>query len=185
MGVLINLEPLRAGMGGYFPLLLVIFIWWVFSRGVGKNGSDPEGQGANRSPRQRVPPQSSNSAEGITPLNVLRQMFFGGLEMPPPQSQPPAAFVVPDFGDDRPDDSQEMPDWQAGLSSPQAVAEMIVQAAPLREEELGPPIPIVRPQSEPRVKRRALVQARTTTRRELQRAIIWSEIIALPLSLRE
>jgi hypothetical protein len=186
MSALSVVEPLRAGIGGYFPLLVVAFIWWLSSRSRGSSVfCRPRGeQPPAPAPRQTRPDEGSGSDDEVTevtPLNVLRQMLFGGMEMPPGRPQAPVLPLGDDFGGD----FREADDWRTAPPPAPATAEWVVPAAPLPEEER--PVAVIKvapPAEQPKAKRNALVMARTP-RRELQRAVAWSEVLGPPVGLRD
>lgn len=185
MSATAGLEPLRAGVGDYLPLLVFFVIWWVSQRRARKNRSRQEGQGQAALSGPSRPPEATDGVEGITPMDVLRQMLFGGLEMPPmPAPQPPPAVepVPANSGEPR----RTTPGWQAAPPPPLPLAERVVTAPLPNEAARGTPARRVSPPAEsaPRAEKTALVQAHIP-RRELQRALAWSEVLAPPVGLRD
>jgi hypothetical protein len=175
------LAPLRAGLEDYLPLLIMFVIWWVSSRR-GKSNPPPT-EGPDQAPSSAPRPGSTAAAtEEITPIAVLRQMLFGGLEFPnlpanqlPPESQRPA-----EFGNAY---RQESDEHHEPPSPPPA--KRVVAATPARAEIKPRPVaPTVTPPVGPHRERLSLVQARIP-RRELQRAVAWSEVLAPPVGLRD
>lgn len=181
MSAVIGAEPLRAGIEDFLPLLVFFFIWWVSSRRASNRRPPLGGQSSRQSPHR----QESNSAEEISPGDVLRQMLFGGMEMPPmPPLQEPqdeAAFPSP-FGE--PYQTIRSENNNQPLAS--SLAERVLATPPQQEEVQMPTMSHASPPQAilPKPLRPAFTLDKHTLF-ELQRAIIWSEILATPLSLRD
>ncbi len=174
------LAPLRAGFEDYLPLLIMFVIWWASSRR-GKSNPPPT-EGADQAPSAPRPGSTAAATEEITPMAVLRQMLFGGLEFPnlPDNQLPPASQRPAEFGNAY---RAEIDGHPEPPSPPPA--KRVVAATPARTEiKQRPVVPAVAPLAGPHPERHSLVQARTP-RRELQRAVAWSELLAPPVSLRD
>lgn len=174
MGALMAGEPLRAGVEDLLPLVLFVVLWWVSSRREKKRRLEqekaPEAAAAARS-GQPLPPAAG---ERVDPLQLIQQMLFGGMELPPlplepPATPPPIADAPAALGGEN--ERRSKPPIRPAAPLPEWVRE---PRPALKPVATAPPPP--GPGSRPRPR---------ASRRELQQAIVWSEILAPPVSLRD
>lgn len=185
MSLAIGLEPFRAGIEDFFPLLVFGFIWWISARRARKNRRNQAGQGAARSPRPAGASKAINGAEEVDPFEVIRQMLFGEIELPPmsaPQPTQPETFSMEDFSGAPPG----VAEWKVENLPPLSPSEKVVLSVLLREEVMNGHASkvssVVVAQSEPG---RPALHLSQTSRRELRRAVLWAEVLAPPVALRD
>ncbi|MBA3014335.1 MAG: hypothetical protein KKD63_00400 [Proteobacteria bacterium] len=186
MSAVVDVEPLRAGVEDFLPLLVFIVIWWVSSRRGRKKSQRLNGRETVRSSGASGVPEGPNGAVEVSPLEVLWQMVFGGLEMSPMPAPQPSPPVVP-LPAESEDVWREVPDWSEGAPPFSATAVMVdFDTSP--PEKVKIPLParkvVSSPPVEPILDRTPLVLARIPLR-ELQRAVAWSEVLASPVGLRD
>lgn len=185
MGALMGAAPWRAGVEDLLPLLVFVVIWWVSSRREQKRRRQGEKTPPPWSTDRTGQPAAAKGAQGVDPMELLRQMLFGGMELPPLPMEPPLPEAPADSGDQLA--AAREGEVRGGSSPPLTVPMEAVKATPRPEWVREPTRPAVKPAGAVAVptrpaKGQALV---LPSRRELQRAVIWSEILAPPVSLRE
>lgn len=183
------MTPVLSGFEDLLPLLIFLGLWWMTSRKKKQPPAPPP-----------VPPKGKASqptlAEGdqpINPLDVLRQMLLGDMETPRPMERKPR-LQQPDepMADEYVDRFDRHEEW-AGVS----VAEPVTRKqepvpGQIREEKrealarriAAPSKPeqtiLLRQPPAPRFH-----AVRHMSRRNLRKAVIWSEILAPPVGMRE
>ncbi|MDD5759319.1 MAG: hypothetical protein PHI06_09570 [Desulfobulbaceae bacterium] len=171
-------EPLRAGVKEFLPLLFFFFLWWIASRKVSKRMPPLPGEEGGQSHRQE-----ENGMGAITPGAVLRQMLFGGMEMPTIRSPEIADEVLDESNKSSRTKKNARP--QPATLSKQVLKESVdlpPQQELIRTPRAGKvsPLPAIQPKPA-----RPLFSLAKASRHELQRAVIWSEILAPALGLRD
>lgn len=184
MNALCELPPLRAGLGDLLPLLIFVAIWWVTSRSGTNKQSPTTGQQQASADQPSVPAAATDTGEEITPMAVLRQMLFGGLEIPEklgshPRREPP--LQPAEFNNA----FRQETVWNDAPPTPPPAKPVVAPA----ERDANEPRPVALKAALPatsgsRGKRPTLVTIRAK-RRELQRAVAWSEVLAPPVCLRD
>lgn len=182
MDILIGQEQLRIRIEDLLPLLMFAVIWWVSSRRA-KKRTDRVAPPSARATARSGPDLSPRGEERVDPFELLRQMLFGGMELPPLPTEPPAAA----------EKSRLYADQEAVRTKPEREretksAEWLPRdaATPQTEEMRG--LPRQQPKARTTVQRRPGYRARglvRVSRQELQRAVIWSELLAPPVGLRD
>lgn len=186
MSVVMELEPLRAGLEDFFPLLVFFFIWLISSRREKRKRLNQDQQGVATTSKTMGPPNKAPKVEGeIDPFDVLRQMMFGGIEMPPmspPQPPQPDEISVADLSGA----PQGIAEWKVEQPLPQAPLNMAGVSIPSQAEVRKLAVRKVSPEPVVPPKQGGLAPfVAQTPRRELQRAFVWSEVLAPPVALRD
>jgi hypothetical protein len=159
------MEFLRALFDLIFPLLILFVIWRLISRPgrkAGKVASGPPGKAGKK-------PEEVEFT--VNPLDVLKEMFFGGLEMPGPP-RPVAGVELPMaevdlVEEDKPITAKAAP-YVRGREHPAA-------------SPVAVPLPVPGVPSEPGG---SALAGPGPTRQELRKAVVWSEILAPPVGFR-
>lgn len=149
-----------------FPFIVLYFIWRIFFKKQKKK------------PKIEKPKVSSDKTDkSISPADVLKQMLFGGIDMP--------QTVTPKRSD------QEFYDESIQYTPEEYIAEdqeviipeddMIVTPAPYFSKD------VVEGKMKPDKSQsvRYAFRRQAYSRKDLQKAVIWSEILAPPLGLRD
>lgn len=158
------MEFLRALFDLFFPLLILFVIWRLISRPgrkAGKAASGPPGKAGKK-------PEEVEFT--VNPLDVLREMFFGGLEMPGP-SRPPAEMELP----------LEEVVWVEEEKPVRTEANLY---APGREYPAASLVAAPLPRETAETAGSALAGP-GPTRQELRKAVVWAEILAPPVGFRD
>lgn len=176
-----GLAPLRAGVEHFLPLLVFFFIWVVSSRRARKNRMTGDQRGRARRSSQL---SGEGSGDEVDPLEVLRQMFMGGMEIPSRSepSPPPDAPFVPVHKEY----NQGVAEWTVEQPLPPAPAKKVVSLAPLLNEvKAAHGRKFTQPEEVSLKSKKLTLILAQTSRQELQRAIAWSEVLAPPVGLRD
>lgn len=145
-----------------FPFLVIYFIWRIFFKAKKKKPEieKPEAAAADK------------ADISVSPVDVLKQMLFGGIEMPDALKQERTGEVLPE------EPLQHIPEKYYPEEQQPAFAETDVSVPRGRRPPEGEPI---------RETAQSLKDTFTTpvySRKDLQKAVVWAEILAPPLGLR-
>ena len=166
------MQPVLAGFEDYLPLLIFFTIWWISSK-------------RKRAVRQQppAPPSKATPKSGKVPTiqEILRQVLVGEVELPKgmePGSRPQRPTPPADSG------YVDLPDFEEETEEPPVVRKKPSRA----RQETAMPVPVA-------MKQQAVQRSRPVTckpfmeggicRRELRKAVVWSEILGPPVGLRD
>lgn len=169
------MEPVLAGFKDYLPLLIFFAIWWISSK---------KKKAVRRQTDTSPPASVARGDEGFNLQNILRQLLTGQVEMPRPAAHPskagrPEVPAARQSARQRLDDSADK--WtesDTGSEEPAAITPgQLPTSLPAAAVAQGP-VPVHRAACHSYV-------AKKMHRQALRRAVIWSEILGPPVSLRD
>jgi len=166
------MEASLAGFRDFLPLVLFLVFWWI---------------AAKKQKARRPPPAEPNAKQDKAPSmqELLRQVLTGEFGLPqPPARQTSRPVPPPDQQADDGEDfegrrEQRLPRLKAQTSKPQPPAAM-----PLKTDA-GSPAPKMQAVSPARLRVCKSAAVGRMRRADLRRAVIWSEILGPPVSMRE
>ena len=112
-----------------FPLIFIYFVWKVFSK-IPKSPADSEPEGKTGRPKSSIP--DNDQMGSIDPVDLLRQIFFGG-ERPLAES---ASGRVPDSAPSRSTERIEEVMEEYDLTKENILNALSYAAKLMREEEV-------------------------------------------------
>jgi hypothetical protein len=166
------MQPVLASFEDFLPLLILFAIWWISSK-------------KKKAMRQKPPSPSTKADKDSgrpTLQEILRQVLLGEAELPQPKgaehrrpvpSTPPEPVYMPE-----PDE-----EWQESRSIRQ-------RYPPITSLPPQPPPTFSAAEKQPVLPSRPAetipsFRAGNFRRQDLHRAIVWSEILAPPVSMRD
>lgn len=171
------MHPFLASLEDYLPILLFFAIWWIVVKKLKRLG---------RQPPKATTPTAERTGEEFNLQKALQQVLGGQVKMPRsgnrgaqpgprplPPPVPPTGEATHRLSLEEKEENGPVADMEPAFDKkrPQPAK---TPATPNRS-------PISPPQEVPSV----IYAARTISGRELRRAVVWSEILGPPVSLRE
>jgi hypothetical protein len=167
------MKPFLASFEDYLPLLIFFALWWIAAK-------------KRKAPRQQPPqppaPSSDHTGERFNLQEILKQILTGKVEMPLPQHHGPQPGPAAEPAARGAADRLSLVDKWESLHGPDEEP----LSSTVRPEASLTPIPPVQPAIlSPGRRSRQPYAYRTVNRGDLRKAVVWSEILGPPVSLRE
>lgn len=167
------MKPFLASFEDYLPLLIFFALWWITAK---------KRKGLRQQPPQPTAPSAEHSGERFNLQEILKQILTGKVEMPLPQDRGPQPSPAAELSAGGTADRLSLVDkWESSQVSDK---KPIANAIPPRPA-LDPTPPIQPAIPSPLPRSRQPYTYRTVNRSDLRRALVWSEILRHPVSLRE
>ena len=169
------MKPVLAGFKDYLPLLIFFAIWWISSK---------KRKAARRQTGAEPPATGTGGEEGFNLQEILRQLLTGQVEMPRPAASPPKT-IQPEVSAARQSAGQRLDDSADKSAESGTGSEEPPAITPGQRPTATPAAAVVQG---PVLHRRAgchSYAAKRMHRQALRKAVVWSEILGPPVSLRE